>query len=167
MNKDTVIGIVGSVILVAAMVVVFVYERNNVQAAPDVATPPTTHVAVASLSGAVPVSKSDSKMDNITAVGPVTITFNLKWTAQAMDSKDTLKLTITPPMGNVTAPAPVSGDTGDLSVTVTVPAGTVLQGNWGVAVEFTKATPGTLPGGVMNPAATTDSSVSYTVTVSA
>lgn len=166
MNKDTVIGIVGSVILVTAMVVVFVYERNNVQATPDVATPPTTHVAVASLSGSVAVSKSDSKMDNITAVGSTDIKFHLTWTAT--NGKDTLKLTVAPPKGNLTAASSTPTDSGDVTVTVHVPAGTVVRGDWTVQVDFTTATPAPLPGGIQPPAGgMTDSTVSYTVAVAA
>jgi hypothetical protein len=165
MNKDTVIGIIGSVVLVTAMVVVFVYERNNMPAAPVVTTP-VTHVAVASLAGSVSLSGRDAKMDNITAVGPTDVKFHLTWTAT--NGKDTLILTVTPPKGNVSAVTSAPTDSGDATVVVHVPAGTVLRGDWKVQVEFTSAKPTPLPVPIQPPAGgMTDASVSYSVGVTA
>jgi hypothetical protein len=164
MNKDTAIGIIGSVVLVAAMVVVFVYERNNPPAGTGDATGAENHIAMGSLSGSVNVRSSSSMTDNITAVGPTNVTFHLHWTAT--NGRDSMQVSVTPPTGsNVSAPASMAGDSGDLSITAHIVDGVTAWGNWTIKVDFTDASAMTLPGGVNNPTAMTDSKVSYTIDV--
>jgi hypothetical protein len=162
-NKDTVIGIVGSALLVAAMVVVFAYERANAQVATGEDLEPA--IAQSSLSGSVAVGSSDTKTANITAVGPANVTFHLSWSAN--NGRDTLRLTVTPPPGSgMQASTSTPSDSGDITVTIPVPAGTENAGNWTVKVDFTAAAPDPLPGGIPPPAGgMTDASVSYEVAV--
>ncbi|MEA3136896.1 MAG: hypothetical protein QOJ26_1244 [Thermoplasmata archaeon] len=164
MNRDTLVGIVGSALLVAAMVVVFVYERNNAQAAlGDDAL--VTHVGEASLSGSVAVGQSDSKTDHIAASGPANVTFHLTWTAG--NGRDTLKITATPPVGsNLTAKSSQAENDGAIDLVVSIPADGESDGNWTIKVEFTQAAANPLPGGIPPPAGgMTDSTVSYKVAV--
>lgn len=166
MNKDTLIGIVGSVVLVAAMVVVFVYERANAEVADDTDDNMVASIAQASLSGSVAVGASDSKTNDITAVGPSNLTFTLAWSAA--QGSDTLRLTVTPPSGSEglnTMTSQAEND-GSIKLTVQIPAGHASHGNWTVKVDFTQATPDPLPGGISPPmGGMTDSNVSYTVAV--
>lgn len=158
------VGVVGSSLLVAAMVVVFVYERANAEVL-DEEDELTAAIAQASLSGTVGVGLSDTKTDNITAVGPSNVTFTLTWSAE--QGTDTLKLTVTPPSGSgMGMVASVAEDDGSITVRVTVPDGYAAQGNWTVKVDFLSAEPDTLPGGVSPPAGgMTDDSVGYKVAV--
>lgn len=165
-NRDTVVGIVGSSLLVAAMVVVFVYERANAEALDDEGEGDlTAAIAQSKLSGTVNVGSSDTKTDNITAVGPSNVTFTLTWTAS--QGSDTLRFTVTPPSGSDLAPMTSSAENdGSISLRVTVPANHESQGLWSVKVDFTAATADPLPGGIPPPAGgMTDSSVSYSVAV--
>lgn len=161
MNKDTVIGIVGSALLVAAMVVVFAYERANAQVAdPDELT---ASVAQSTLSGTANVGQSDTKMDNITAPAGTNVTFKLTWTQG--NGPDTLKITATPPAGSgITAKSSPNENDGSITLVVAVPMDAV--GDWSVKVDFVSAQGGTLPGGIANPNAPADTSVSYSVAVS-
>lgn len=166
MNKDTLIGIVGSVLLVAAMVIVFAYERANAEVASDGDDDLVASIAQASLGGSVAVGASDTKTNNITAVGPSNLTFTLTWTAS--QGSDTLRLTVTAPSGStgISAMTSPAEDDGSITVKVPIPADYAGQGLWSVKVDFTQATPDSLPGGVSPPVGgMTDSSVSYTVAV--
>src|ERR1051326_592820 len=95
MNRDTVIGLVGAVILVVAMVGVFRYERAQPEtgvdaftqiAAPGPTAKGTTNVGAKS-DATLPVAKT-----NVTKA-----VFTVTWTANA--GKDTVTLTVTPPAG--------------------------------------------------------------------
>lgn len=158
------VGIVGSSLLVAAMVVVFVYERANAQGLED-DEDLAASIAQSTLSGTVNVGSSDTKTDNITAVGPSNVTFTLTWTAS--QGSDTLRLTVTPPSGSGLAPmTSTAEDDGSISLRITVHAEHESQGLWSVKVDFTAATADPLPGGIPPPAGgMTDSSVSYSVAV--
>lgn len=170
MNKDTLVGIVGSVILVAAMVIVFAYERSNAVAtddgAPDDMAATFNNHTVA---GSVGVGASDTKMDNFTVDGPTNVTFLLTWSAT--NGRDTLRLTVMPPPGSemVEGATSEASDEGTISLRVAVPAGGWASGEWTVKVDFTEANPDSLPGGIdppVPPPMSTDSSVSYSVAVS-
>ena len=166
MNKDTLIGIVGALVLVAVMVLVFAYESVNVEAADGTGDDLVASIDQASVSGSVAVGSSDSKTDNITAVGPRNLTFTLTWTAS--QGSATLRLTVTPPSGgtDVTAMTSQAEDDGSITVKVPIPADYARQGLWTVKVDFTQATPDDLPGGISPPVGgMTDSAVSYTVAV--
>lgn len=165
MNKDTLVGIVGSALLVAAMVVVFAYERANAAEVRDNGEGLTPSIGQASLTGTVNVGSSDTKTSDITAVGATNVTFMLTWTAS--QGTDTLRLAVTPPAGSdITARTSQAEDDGSITVTVPVPADYAAQGNWTLKVDFVSAEPDTLPGGVTPPVGgMTDSSVSYTISV--
>ena len=163
MNRDTAVGIAGAVLLVAAMVVVFAYERDNAQASS--AAPVAAHLANAKLTGSVARGASDSKTDHIAQAGPANVTFHLTWTAT--NGKDTLTITATPPPGSgLKAATSQATDSGSASVTVPIPANQASDGNWTIEVDFAQATPAPLPGGVSPPVGgMTDASASYTVDV--
>jgi hypothetical protein len=164
MNRDTLIGIVGSALLVAAMVAVFAYERNNAQASgADDADGPV--VGEPELLGSVQVGSSSQKTVAIAADGPANITFHLAWTAS--NGRDTLRFTVLPPPGSDLPAAPSQeSDSGDLMMVVPLADGQRSDGNWTLKVEFTQASGDELPGGISPPVGgMTDSSVSYKVHV--
>ena len=169
MTRDTIIGIVGSAILVIAMVGVFVYERSVATAAtvPGASGGPAGSEAIAAITGSVQVADRDAKAFHVTATRVLNVTLHLTWTAT--NGKDTLRLTITPPAGsNAAAVSSQSSDVGDVTLTAKIPAGGQSQGDWGVAVDFVKAEPSPLPGGIAPPVPppnSTDSSVSYQVAI--
>lgn len=169
MNRDTVVGIVGSAILVAAMVGVFWYERSVAQVgeAPDDAggnpvAPPSP------VTGTVELGETATSLVNVPAANASVrnVTFRLSWTAE--NGRDTLKLTVAPPPGSGIPEGGMSepADTGDVSVTVRVPEGATAVGVWEVKVEFVRADPDPLPGGLPPPTPppnSTDGSVDYSV----
>lgn len=170
MNRDTVVGIVGSAILVAAMVGVFWYERSVApvgDAAPtdaggDPATPPSP------VAGTVALGETATTLVNVSSANATVrnVTFQLTWSAT--NGRDTLKLTVAPPPGSGILEGAISEptDSGDVSVTVQVPEGATAVGVWEVKVEFVRADPDPLPGGVPPPTPppnSTDESVAYSV----
>lgn len=173
MNRDTVIGIVGAAILVTAMVGVFYYERNAAPVGPGAATGTAGNMTGPSVTSSVAVGQTDTKIVNLTQTTAANVTFHLTWTAT--NGRDTLKLTIAPPTGSGITQGAVSepSDTGDITVTVPVPAGANPSGGWEVKVEFTSASPGNVgpatppvqpPSPV--PVGQSDANVDYQVAVS-
>lgn len=169
MNRDTTIGIVGCAILVAAMIGVFTYERATAQASGAGIATRSVPIVGPTVDGSVQLGKSDTKIANITATSATNVTFHLTW--QATNGKDSLKITVAPPTGSGITEGAVSGaqDSGDISVTVRVPAGASPAGGWQVKVEFTNAAPAAMPGGIQPPTPppnSTDASVTYHVATS-
>lgn len=170
MNRDTVVGIVGAVILVTAMVGVFYYERS-VAATPNGegdGGPATNSTSGPIVSGTVAVGATDSKLANVTATSARNVTFTLTWTAT--NGADTLQVTVAPPTGSGIMEGAVSepSDSGEIVVTVEVPEGATPTGEWKIDVTFTQATPDPLPGGIPPPTPppnSTDASVDYSVAV--
>lgn len=168
MNRDTVIGIVGAVILVTAMVGVFYYERNvaappvgDGDDAPANATGPTA-------TGTVALGETHSQVVNVTQTAARNVTFTLTWSAAS--GADTLQLTVAPPTGSGILEGNVSepSDSGEIVVTVPVPEGASPAGGWKIEVTFSEARPDQLPGGVpppVTPPNSTDASVDYTVAI--
>lgn len=166
MHRDAVVGVVGAVVLVVAMVGVFSYERARAPGL-DGEGESLGDEAGPTLEGSVQVGKSDVKVANVTATSASNVTFHLTW--KATNGKDTLKLTVAPPTGSGIEEGAVSEavDSGEVTVTVRVPPGASPEGGWQVTVEFVKATPAALPGGVPPPTpppGSTDASVAYKVT---
>lgn len=167
MNKDTWIGILGSLVLISAMVGVFVYERASAQAASDAPGDETTAgIAGPTLTDTVAIGETETSLANVTATSARNVTFTLAWTATS--GRDTLKLTVAPPTGSGIPEGGASDgeDDGEIVVPVLVPEGASPQGQWEVKVEFVRAEPDLLPGGVPPPSpvpSETDSSVKYTI----
>lgn len=165
MNKDTWIGIVGCFILVAAMVGVFTYERANAQAA---GTGPgtVTELAGPTISDTVALGDTKTSLAEFNATSARNVTFTLMWSAT--NGRDTLKLSVAPPTGSGIMEGGVSPeeDDGEITLTVQIPEDASPQGAWEVKVEFVRAQPDPLPGGVPPPSpvpAQTDASVAFTV----
>lgn len=151
MNKDTVVGILGAVILVAAMVGIFYYEGT--QAPSGVATGPTTPGAPpggsANLTvsdgprlasdGSQPAGATVTKNVTINQTGVRRVEFTLTWTddaSQPPGGPDTLKLTVTPPSGAGAGAKSDERNTGSIALTfenLTAAA----SGQWMVSVQVT------------------------------
>lgn len=167
MNRDTLVGIVGCVVLVGAMVGVFWYERSTAEAA---AAPGTvTEIAGPTLDGTVGVGETATELAEFTATSARNVTFTLTWSAT--NGRDTLKLTVAPPTGSGITEGGMSQeeDDGHITLAVEVPEGASPQGPWEIKVQFVSAEPDPLPGGVPPPSpvpAQTDASVDFTVETS-
>lgn len=172
MNKDTIVGIIGAAVLIAAMIGVFAYERSMAAAtAADGSEADDGMGAVLegpTLTGTVAVGQDDTQTANLDAGDVGNVTFRLTW--EATNGRDTLKFSVVPPAGSgLDGATSEPTDSGDATLTIRVPEGADASGTWQVTVEFTEATPDPLPGGVpppVPPPGSTDASVSYTVTTS-
>lgn len=134
MDRDVTVGIVGAVVLVAAMVGIFFYERS-VAPLPGEADgdAPAANLTTASASGSTGVG--DSTVETLQLAGG-NATFTLTWTP-GDQSTDTMGLTVTPPGGT---PVTLESSTSPLEVAAAGPAG-----NWTVEVVFVSAA-GPAPG---------------------
>ncbi|MHB8586007.1 MAG: hypothetical protein ACYDDF_09290 [Thermoplasmatota archaeon] len=182
MHKDTIVGIVGAVILVAAMVGVFLYERNSPAAEANGTSGSTSGALVlanlsgAGASGTVAVQKTTTQMVNLGFKNMTKATFTVKWTPGSTSS-DTVQVTVTPPVGGGNSTG-VTSTNGSATITINVPnpkpsgaAEAAGIGNWTVAVNFMSAQATTqagsvppIPGAPGTPL--TDSSLSFQVTSS-
>lgn len=167
MHRDTVIGLVGVLILVAAMVGVFSYEQS--QAADVDGALILQSVPGPSLEGTTAVGEVTGETVALNQTGMTNVTFTLRWTAGT--GVDTLALAVVPPNGTTTEQVyETQGDTGELTVTVPVPnaarSGETGVGAWQVSVQFVSASTG-LPTEPPVPVPnTTDSQVSWTLETS-
>ena len=141
MHRDTVIGIVGVVILVAAMVGVFSYERNQAAGLNGTGGELTT-VSGPTLSETTAVGATSEQVLALNQTGMTNVTFTLTWSAA--NGVDTLQLVVVPPAGsglNETQSEPESD--GSISFTVPVPNtgadGQLGVGDWQVSVAFVSA----------------------------
>lgn len=171
MNKDTLIGIVGSVLLVAAMIGVFTYERSQGAAlAGNYAVEWTIAESTGpSAQAATPLGETRETTLDVTQTNLTEVALVVTWTAG--QGRDTLRVTVTPPEGsglNATE-NPVEGDSGEVRVVFPVPnpapaassafgadeqeanarlaqsyAPALGTGTWTIAVEFVSAE-GVLP----------------------
>lgn len=151
MDRDVVVGIVGAVVLVAAMVGIFFYERSVAPVADADGGGAATNATSASASGTTAVGESTTETVFLSGGNA---TFTLTWTP-GQQSTDTLGITVTAPDG--TQSAPVEGSTSPLEVALAGPAG-----NWTIEVAFVSASG---PAGGVGPAAGVgaDTSVSWDV----
>lgn len=144
MNRDTITGIIGAVILVTAMVGVFQYERGR---ASDVVGAGGSFVnatlAGPTLSDATPLGEATEANVTITQLNLTRVAFALSWTAS--NGRDTLVLHVTPPEGSGLDPVQSDpSDSGTIEVAVDVPnaspaaggASAVGTGDWQVVVEY-------------------------------
>lgn len=167
MHRDTVIGIVGVVILVAAMVGVFTYERSQAGdiTGGDGLTQTTAAGPEATGTTAVGATADETIMLNQT--GMTNVTFTLRWTAA--NGADTLRLTIAPSAGTGLTTGASSEPEDDGEITLTIPVnntaatGTTGIGAWQVSVEFVSASTGLPQEPPIAPPGTTDASVDWTV----
>jgi hypothetical protein len=171
MNRDTLTGLVGALVLIAAMLGVFFYERGVAEDA-GIGAPgdadATPGFSAITLRGTATLGEVDTQIANVTATTPTSVTFHLAWTAT--NGADTLQLTVAPPTGSGITEGGASepSDTGEISLTVEVPEGASPAGGWEVKVEFVSARPDPLPGGIPPPTpppGSTDATVAYTITV--
>lgn len=110
MNKDTVVGILGAVILVAAMVGIFYYEGTQAPAGAGVATGgagplslnwTTSSVAGPSARGQTTEGDSTEERVNVSAANLTRIEFVLEWADDVMNSgPDVFNVTVTSPAGD-------------------------------------------------------------------
>lgn len=167
MHRDTVIGIVGVVILVAAMVGVFTYERSQ---ASDLVGDDGAGAGnfTASLSGTSPLGEDQAEPQTmiVNQSGLTNLTFTLTWSPGAATSVDTMKLVVVMP-NNMSHESDAEND-GEITLSVEVPEGTDSAGNWTVVAAFVSADV-TTPAGQppvnppVVPPGSTDDSVSWTV----
>lgn len=167
MHRDTVIGIVGVVILVAAMVGVFTYERSQ---AGDLDGGIGAGAAnfTASLSGNAGIGEDNAYQEilNVNQSGLTNMTFTLTWTP-GDTSVDTLRLIVAMP-NNMTHESEEEND-GQITLPIEIPAGTDSAGDWQVTVVFVDAQVDSPAGPLdppVDPAGAADTSVDVTVEVS-
>ena len=173
MKKDLVIGIVGTLILLTAMVGVFRYEAAQRGASFDV-TWQTLDVDGPGLDGGTNEGESTTGSLNLTRANLTKVSFVLEWTDdQANTAPDEFNLTVTAPDGRTYS---TSGATSPLTLTVEglspVPQDARLLGSdeaaardqanrqftssagmgaWNVTVTLVQAGDTTAPGGVAPP----------------
>lgn len=168
MNKDTVVGILGAVILVAAMVGIFYYEGTQAPGATGTpggggaggAGSGAFRLANATLTGGSGNLAAGGTQDisvNVTQQNVASTTFTLTWTDEAnlpQNAPDEFRIVVTPPGGG--APREATGTTSPLTVSFTnvngQPASATAApstngtGTWMVTVELvTVGQPGGLP----------------------
>lgn len=158
MNKDTVVGILGAVILVAAMVAIFYYEGTQVPGgtggaggtgggAGGNALYRTSTAAGPTASG----QNTEEVTVDITQANVTAINFTLTWTDDvAQSDPDTFRVTVTGPTGTTYEGTAEGSDGGEgvvvrISPINSVPAAanaapaTLGQGTWTVSVELVGA----------------------------
>jgi hypothetical protein len=136
MKKDLVIGIVGTLILLTAMVGVFRYEAAQRGSSFDV-TWETREVSLAAEDGATNEQESTALSVNVTQLNVTRIEFRLEWTDSTANSgPDEFELTVTAPGG---APKTARSSEGVVSVVFEnvsgVPTDVRLLGSDEVAVR--------------------------------
>lgn len=120
MDKDTVVGIVGAVILIAAMVGVFYYEGTNEAVTGTggsgwTVTWPTATTGGPSANGQTNEGQTSSQKVMIDASNLTKVEFTLTWTDD-VGSADEFILKVTPPGGGAAKEA--SGSASPLTVTI-------------------------------------------------
>ena len=115
MKKDLIIGIVGTLILLTAMVGVFRYEAGQRGASFDVSWATRT-VEASAVDGGTNEGESSVAAVNLTQLNITRVEFVLEWTDnQANTAPDEFNLTVTSPSGRTYS---ASGDGGRVSVVV-------------------------------------------------
>lgn len=113
MKKDLVIGLVGTAILVTAMVGVFRFEAAQAGTSFEVVFPTTTS-DLAAVEGATDEGASSSEVVDVTRPNATTIEFVLTWTDDTANSApDEFNLTVVGPTG---ATRSIQGATSPLTV---------------------------------------------------
>lgn len=146
MHRDTVIGIVGVVILVAAMIGVFTYERGQAANLPGTGggAGNATFSATAPAISAVAVGGSGVANVTLNQTGMTNVTFTITWTP-GQNSIDTVSVSIAPGATTQMTTGASSDPENDGSIEVTVPIpntasdGTIGVGPWEITVTFESA----------------------------
>lgn len=159
MHRDTVIGIVGVLILVAAMVGVFTYERGQAANLLGDGTLALANLTGPSLEGTANVGAEATDTLTIAQTNLTKITFTLTWSA-GQTSENTVELMIAPANGTGLTEGVTGGpeSDGEITVELLVPnaeptAGPLATGvgDYEVTVRFVGASvagaPGQVPGG--------------------
>lgn len=119
MKKDLVVGIVGTIILVAAMVGVFKYEADRGGGQSWAVTWTEATAAGPTLDGTTQAGATTAEELNVTASNLTRVTFTLRWTDaenQGRGAPDTFNLTVAGPDGATNA----SGEASNGEIVVTV-----------------------------------------------
>jgi hypothetical protein len=175
MHRDTVIGIVGVVILVAAMVGVFTYERGQASSLAGDGGGATENVTGPSETGTVALGATEDVVLSMNETGITNVTFTLTWTPGA--GVDTLVLRVAPSNATGITDGFESDPENDGEITIVVPVnntaadGQLGVGDWQVSVEFVSASPTTPVGPPpvsppVAPPGTTDTQVGFEVSTS-
>lgn len=164
MHRDTVIGIVGVVILVAAMVGVFTYEKGQTAALASSGSFALANLTLPALTGQVALGETESQLVNVTTTNVTRVTFTVTWAA-SQAATNTVNVTVRPPAG-IEAGGMAESDGGSVTLTIDVPNGQPTSGplllgsgEWKIDVAFVSST-GPAPGGLPVLA---DESVAYEV----
>lgn len=112
MKKDLVIGIVGTLILLTAMVGVFRYEAAQRGSSFDVDWS-TREVAAAPVDGGTNERETTTQSVNVTDLNLTRVEFRLEWTDEANTGPDAFEVTVTSPTGETQT---ATADNGQLSV---------------------------------------------------
>lgn len=162
MKKDTVIGLVGVIVLVAAMVGVFRFEQGQVAGLTTASAFSLANETLDAVSGTVAVGATESHLVNVTQANVTRVSFTVTWTP-GQGSTDLVNVTVRPPEG-MEAGGQQESDSGSVTVTVDVPNGrpagaplTLGMAEWKVDVKFVSSQ-GPAPAGLPVLA---DTSLSY------
>lgn len=123
MKRDTIVGIVGAVALIAAMAGIFQYEKSqpastlgskafDVAWAIEEANGPTT-------TAATPLGETTETTVEVAQANLTRAKFTVTWTAQ--QGTDTLRVVVTPPAGSGLAPGETRADSGEAVVEIEIP----------------------------------------------
>lgn len=170
MHRDTVIGIVGVVILVSAMVGVFTYERGQAAGISDGTGVGTMTLAGPSLDGTLAVGASADETITLNQTGMTNITFTLTWTAT--NGVDTMRLSVAPSAETLMTTGASSDAETDGEITLTIPVPNTLAngatgvGAWQVSVEFVSASTGLPAEPPVPPPGSTDAEVAWSLATS-
>lgn len=156
MHRDTVIGIVGVVILVAAMVGVFTYERGVAANLLPAGGFTAADLAGPGLDGTTPVGSETTEILSIAQTNMTKIAFTLTW-ANSQTSVNTLQLVVAPANGTGLAEGVESEpeSDGEITVELLVPNEEPTTGPLAVGVgdyEITVRFVGAAPPGPLGPA---------------
>lgn len=170
MHRDTVIGIVGVVILVAAMVGVFTYERGQASNVIENGGAGLTNMTGPSTEGTTALGASTDATLEFNQTGMTNVTFTLRWTPT--NGVDTLRISIAPSADTGLTSGASSEAENDGEIVLIVPVentaagGELGVGPWQVSVEFVSAATGLPVEPPVPPPNTTDSEVAWTVDTS-
>lgn len=172
MHRDTVIGIVGVVILVAAMVGVFTYERGVAANLLPAGGFTAAELAGPGLDGTTPAGGETAEVLSIAQTNMTKISFTLTW-ANAQTSENTLQLVVAPASGTGLSEGVESEpeSDGEITVELLVPNDEPTSGPLALGVgdyEVTVRFVGATPPGPLSPAPlpVTDSEVSWALATS-
>lgn len=149
MNRDTLTGVVGALVLVGAMVGVFLYERANAAEAgignPSDSPLPLVNATAPgpSTTGVAALGGDTTKVLPISQGNLTRVAFTVTWTAT--NGKNTLQVRVEPPAGAGPAVESEAEDDGSLEVAVTLPSNLTAPhqagtGDWKVTVAYLRGT---------------------------